>query len=79
MKKWQAQIPQPPRQRYRKRCYTVWTLILGGMARTGGKVVWLTDKQLTFAKIKYPKKLFLEVLERDRLEEYKKYIHQTIE
>jgi hypothetical protein len=86
MKKWQATIPQTPKQRDRKRCYTVWTRwkVLAphdGRAgpRTGGKVVWLTDRELTLAHIKYPNKEFDEVLERDRLEEFKKYIDQTIE
>jgi len=78
MAKWSAPIPQPPRQRDRKRCYTVWTQLLG-RAWAGGKVVWLTDTQLTFARIKYPRKKFDEVLERDRLEEYKKYLDQTVE
>jgi len=50
-----------------------------GMWRTGGKVVWLTDKQLTFARIKYPRKDFEPVLERDLLELYKKYLDQTID
>jgi hypothetical protein len=75
--KWQAPIPQPIKQRDRKRCYTIWTQILG-KSWGGGKVVWLTDKQLTFARIKYPYKEFEEVLERDSLEEYKKYLNQTI-
>jgi hypothetical protein len=56
----------------------VWTQLLG-RAWAGGKVVWLTDTQLTFARIKYPRKKFDEVLERDRLEEYKKYLDQTVE
>jgi uncharacterized protein (DUF2126 family) len=75
--KWQAPIPQTPKRRDRKRCYTVWEV--SKYWRTGGKVVWLTDAQLTFAKIKYPDREFDEVLERDRLEELKKYINQTIE
>lgn len=78
MTKWSAPIPQPIRRRDRKRCYTVWDKIFDGW-RAGGKVAWLTDAQLTFAKIKYPNKEFNEVLERDSLEEYKKYINQTIE
>lgn len=77
MTKWQAPIPQTPKRRDRKRCYTVWEV--SKYWRTGGKVVWLTDAQLTFAKIKYPDREFDEVLERDRLEELKKYINQTIE
>jgi hypothetical protein len=76
--KWQATIPQTPRQRDRKRCYTVWTQLLG-RAWAGGKIVWLTNRQLTFARIKYPDKQFREVLERDSLEEYKKYLDQTID
>lgn len=61
-----------------KRCYTVWNLLLDRW-RAGGKVVWLTDQQLTFARIKYPKKEFDPVLERDRLEECKKYLDATID
>ena len=79
MKKWSASIPQTPKQSDRKRCYTVWNNILGGSSYAGGKVVWLTDKQLTLARIKYPKKQFREVLERDSLEIYKKYMDQTID
>ena len=41
--------------------------------------MWLTDAQLTFARIKYPNKEFDPVLERDKLEEYKKYLDATIE
>lgn len=83
MKKWEAQIPKTLKNKQRKRCYTIWTYILrpiaGNEIRAGGKVVWLTDKQLTLARIKYPNKIFDPVLERDRLEEYKKYLDQTIE
>ena len=81
--KWQAPIPQPPKQKHVKRCYTVWTRWVWGDGETGpragGKVVWLTDRELTLAHIKYPHKEFEEVLERDRLEELKKYMHQTID
>jgi len=83
MKPWQAQIPTTPKNKDIKRCYTIWTYILrpisGNEIRAGGKVVWLTDAQLTFACIKYPNKEFDPVLERDRLEEYKKYMEQTID
>lgn len=83
MKSWQAPIPQKPKNKHIKRCYTVWTrwtrINSPQGIRAGGKVVWMTDTQLTFACIKYPNKEFELVLERDRLEEYKKYMHQTIE
>ena len=80
MKSWEAPIPQPPKQCDRKRCYTVWRKIgFSKRFRAGGKVVWLTDKQVTFARIKYHNIELEEVLERDSLEEYKKYMHQTIE
>ena len=79
MKPWESKIPQTPRNRDRKRCYTIWNSILNGKSYAGGKVVWLTDAQLTFARIKYPRKEFREVLERDSLEEYKKYLDQTID
>lgn len=78
MKTWDAPIPNTVKSKDRKRCYTVWNKLFGRF-RAGGKVVWLTDKQLTFSRIKYPNKDFEEVLERDRLEEYKKYIDATIE
>lgn len=78
MKPWEAQIPKTNKNKDRKRCYTVWTRVLN-RAWAGGKVVWLTDAQLTFAQIKYPNRTFQEVLERDTLEQYKKYIHQTVE
>lgn len=77
MKSWEAPIPQPPKQRDRKRCYIFWKVSTHW--RAGGKVVWLTDKQVTFARIKYHNLELEEVLERDSLEEYKKYMHQTIE
>jgi hypothetical protein len=77
MKPWESKIPQTPKQKHIKRCYTIWTKRF--TARTGGKVVWLTDKELTVAYMKYPKKIFIEVLERDTLEECKKYLHQTID
>ena len=77
MKPWEASVPKTPRKRDRKRCYTVWEI--SKYWRTGGKVVWLTDAQLTFARIKYPNKEFDEVLERDTLEECKKYLDQTID
>jgi hypothetical protein len=57
-KPWAASIPQIPKRRDRKRCYTVWEV--SKYWRTGGKVVWLTDAQLTFARIKYPNKEFDE-------------------
>jgi hypothetical protein len=83
MKPWETSIPKQPKNKYVKRCYTIWTYILrpiaGNEIRAGGKVVWLTDTQLTLARIKYPNKDFDLVLERDRLEEFKKYINQTIE
>ena len=77
MKPWEATVPQPPKRRDRKRCYTVWEV--SKYWRSGGKVVWMTDAQLTFARIKYPRKEFEPVLEKDRLEECKKYLDATIE
>ena len=83
MKNWQTSIPKTPKNKHRKRCYTIWQILWRGEngkgPRAGGKVVWLTDKQLTLARIKYPSKEFHPVLERDKLEEYKKYLDQTIE
>lgn len=79
MAKWDAPVPQTPKQSDRKRCYTVWSKVLRGYSIAGGKVVWLTDQEKTFAYIKHPNIILKEVLERDLLEEYKKYINQTIE
>jgi hypothetical protein len=78
MKHWQAPVPTTPKNKDRKRCYTLWTHMFGD-SYAGGKVVWLTDAELTLAYIKYPKKRFKLILEKDKLEEYKKYIHQTID
>lgn len=77
-RKWEAKIPTTPKNKDVKRCYTVWSKLLNRF-RTGGKVVWLTDKQLTFARIKYPNKIFEPVLERDLQEAYKKYIDANVE
>lgn len=77
-KPWAASMPQTPKRRNRKRCYTVWRAP-AGFRWTGGKVVWLTDQELTLALIKYPDRQFREVLARDLLQEYKKYLDQTIE
>lgn len=80
MKRWESNIPIQPKNSDIKRCYTVWRKIgFSKRFRAGGKVVWLTAKELTLARIKYPNTYFDEVLERDRLEEYKKYLGQTIE
>ena len=78
--KWAAAIPQKPKNKHRKRCYTVWDTKRGWIrGNFNGKVVWLNDRELTLAHIKYPHKYFDPVLERDRLEEYKKYLDNTIE
>lgn len=79
MKPWESKIPQTPKQRNRKRCYTVWRKMLRGYSIAGGKVVWLTDREKTFAYIKHPNIILKEVLEKDSLEEYKKYIDATID
>lgn len=75
--KWSAPIPQPVRQRDRKRCYIYWKV--SQYWRADGKVVWLTDAEVTLAHIKYSNLHLEEVLERDSLEEYKKYLDQTID
>ena len=84
-KPWEATIPKQPKNRVLKRCYTVWTKYnhrfptTGRGWRAGGKVVWLTNKQLTFYTIKYPNKTFEEVLDKDTKELYKQYLHQTVD
>ena len=77
MEPWESKIPQTPRRRDRKRCYIYWKV--SQYWRAGGKVVWLTDAEVTLAYIKYPNLELEEVLEREWLEEYKKYLDQTIE
>lgn len=42
-------------------------------------MVWLTDREKTFAYLKYPNIVLDEVLEKDKLEEYKKYLDASIE
>jgi hypothetical protein len=77
MKPWESKIPQTPKQKHIKRCYSIWTI--SDYWKTGGKIVWLTNAQLTFYKIKYPNKYFKPIIEKDLLENYKTYIDQTIE
>lgn len=72
-------MPQTPKQRDRKRCYRVTWRTRDGRWITGGKIVWLTDQEQTLAYLKHPNLILKEILERDLLEEYKKYINQTIE
>lgn len=76
-KTWEAQAPKTPKNKDRKRCYAVWANIHSFY--TGGKVVWLTDKQKTFYLIKYPNKTFEEVVDKDTKEYYKKYLNQPVD
>lgn len=77
IKPWESQVPTTPSNKNLKRCYIVYNHLFGKWL-AGGKVVWLTDRELTLANIKYPNKIFEPVLEKDKLEQYKKYMHQTI-
>jgi hypothetical protein len=80
MKKWETPIPTTPKQRNLKRCYAVWKKTgFSKMFRLVDGVVWLTDAELTLAILKYSDREFELVLERDRLEAYKKYLDKTIE
>jgi hypothetical protein len=76
-KPWEAQAPKTPKNQDRKRCYAVWSKISSFHA--GGKVVWLTDKQMTFYLVKYSNKIFEEVVDKDTKEYYKKYLNQTVD
>lgn len=79
-KPWESQIPRTPKNRDRKRCYAVWSTIgFSKRFRAGGKIVWLTDKQKTFYLIKYPNKVFEEVIDKDTKELYKQYMSQTVD
>lgn len=64
MKPWQAPIPKIPKRKHQKRCYEVWTQY-NDQLYMSYDIVWLTDKQLTFAKMKDPELRFIEVLEKD--------------
>jgi hypothetical protein len=78
MKPWEAKIPCKAKNRHVKRCYIYWRYLTATTV-AGGKVVWLTDREKTLAYLKYSRLKLEEVLERDRLEEYKKYMHQTVD
>jgi hypothetical protein len=78
MKTWEAQIPKTPKFKERKRCYTAWYMLSEDMY-WGGGVVWLTNKQRTFHIIKNPGLVLKEILEKDQLEENKKYMDQTLD
>jgi hypothetical protein len=77
MKPWELQIPKPPSNNKRKRCYIYWK-ILSEFVVAGGKVVWLTDQEKTFAYLRHPNIVLDEILEKDKLEEYKKYLDATL-
>lgn len=67
IKKHEAQIPKPQKNKNKKRCYMVWRrFLIRGRISQG--IVWLTERELFLAKIKYSKCEFREVLEKDRLE-----------
>jgi hypothetical protein len=78
MKPWEATIPVTPKRKHLKRCYIMWKRILH-TSKAGGKIVWLTDKQVTFYQIKYPRLILEEVLDIDTKELYKIYMHQTVD
>lgn len=79
-KPWEASIPKPPKNKDVKRCYRIWTKVgFSKSFRAGGKIVWLTDKQKTFYLVKYPEKIFEEVIDKDTKEYYKQYLHQTVD
>ena len=47
--------------------------------RAGGKIVWLTDREILLNNIKHPKKYFELVEGTDVFSDYGKYIHQTVD
>jgi hypothetical protein len=75
---WESAIPTTPSNKNLKRCYKVYNQLFGEWL-AGGKVVWLTDHELTLANIKYPNKIFKPVLEKDTIEEYRRYMDQTVD
>lgn len=77
-KPWEAQIPQTPKNKDRKHCYIYWRKITKYIVE-GGHVVWLTDKQVTLYTIKYPTVTLEKVVDKDKKELYKKYLHQTLD
>lgn len=47
--------------------------------RAGGKIVWLTDREIFLYNIKYPRKYFELVEGTDVFSVYGKYMHQTVD
>jgi hypothetical protein len=70
-----------PKNKHRMRCYIVWRFTASGVVRQslrhGGKIVWLTDKQVTFYTIADPSLTLEEVTEKDTLAQFKKYQDQN--
>lgn len=47
--------------------------------RAGGKIVWLTDREILLNNIKHPRKYFELVEETDVFLVYGKYMQQTVD
>lgn len=62
-----------------RRCYGIWEHLLDMRLRAGGKIVWLSDAQLTFYQLKYPKKVFEPIVGDKVMEIYGKYMEQTVD
>jgi hypothetical protein len=77
MKSWESQIPKTNKNRDVKRCY--WSYPRSPFVTGKSKVVWLSDKEKTLYFLKYPNWVFSEILEKDTLEAFKKYMNQTID
>ena len=60
-----------------KKCYRVWTNMTSRF-RAGGKIVWLTDKEILLNNIKHPKKYFELVVEDNVEEKYGKYFDAVV-
>jgi len=75
MANWQAPIPQPSKQRIKKRCY--YYTSPGGYEKSSCGIAWLTDSELSRYLLEDYQ--FDEILERDVLNKLKKYKDCTIE
>jgi hypothetical protein len=77
MKYWESQIPKKNKNRDTKRCY--WLYPRSPYVVGASKVVWLSDKEKTLYFLKYPNCMFEQILEKDTLEAFKKFMHEPID
>lgn len=79
MKKFVHEIPKPLPVKKRKKCYSIYTKSRVMDVYYGGKIVWLTDHELTIAKLKYPEKQFRHMAGKENEQRYRVYRSATID